>query len=75
MPVFATQGGTIRVYRFQVYDIVRDELVTSTRMASAPAIERIRAVRGAVSFEVPSEHLDSDGFTQKDYDPVQGAPS
>lgn len=70
MGIVATQGNTERVFRFQVYDIVKDEFVTSSRLATEYAIDRIGAVRLPASFDIPYDHLDKDGFTTRDYKPV-----
>lgn len=70
MPVLSSGGGTVRVYRFQVYDIRNDEMVTSTRMATEAAIERVRGVKLSASYEVPSDHVGPDGFTDRMYVPL-----
>jgi len=75
MPVIASTGHTTSVYKFELYDISKDELVLSTRMATQRAIESINAVRKGVAFEVPNADVDADGFTAKNYIPVQGAPA
>jgi len=72
MAVIASKGSTVRVYKFQIYNIVTDELVTSTRLAEERAIENIGAIRIGVPFEVPVSDVDPEGFTSKNYSPVQG---
>ena len=72
MPVISSQPDIVRVYRFQVYDGISDEMITSTRMATRETIERIFAVKTSISFEIPAAHVDASGFTEKNYVPVQG---
>ncbi|QJE00676.1 hypothetical protein HH212_12125 [Massilia forsythiae] len=72
MVAIASTGNTVRVYKFQIYNIVTDEMVTSTRLAQEHTIERIGAVRMGVPFEVPLSDVDAEGFTSKNYSPVQG---
>lgn len=72
MPVFASEGDTVRVYRFQMYDIVSNEFVTSTRYAKKETIDKLGGRVASVAFDVPATHVNNDGFTEKDYIPIQG---
>lgn len=66
----AAPAGRVTVHRFTVYDIRTDESVTSTRMATAEAIERIRGVLvGGTAREIDAAGLDpaEPGMTPRDY--------
>lgn len=71
MTIIASSGDTALVFPFSLYDIVRDELVRSTRYATMPAIERISAIRSGPSHSIPAADVDGDGFTAKNYDPYK----
>jgi hypothetical protein len=73
MTIIDSQGDTVRVYKFQLYDVVRDEMITSTRMARQETIDRIHAVKFGPAYLVPHSDVDDDGLTAKNYIPVQGA--
>lgn len=69
MPIIGSQGNTIAVFKFRLYDIVRDEFIISRRYATMQAIERLRAERAGPSIEVAQDAVDGDGFTVIDYAP------
>jgi hypothetical protein len=71
MTAIASKGGTVRAYRFQLFDIVSNEYVTSTRYATQQCIERLGGRITSIPFEVPVAHVDVDGMTEKNYTPVQ----
>ena len=73
MTVIASEGGTVRVYRFQLFDIVSNEYVTSTRYATQQRIEKLGGRIVSIAFDVPASHVDDDGMTEKAYNPVLGA--
>ncbi|WP_313029014.1 hypothetical protein [Massilia alkalitolerans] len=66
MTVFATDN-TVAVFPFRLYDIVRDEFVTSRRLATMAAIQRLGATPAGPSYSIPQMDVDGDGLTAKDY--------
>jgi hypothetical protein len=70
MPIVASREDRVRVYRFQLYDVSKDELITSTRYATKDTIDRIGGIHLGAPVEVPASDVDQDGFTQKHYVPV-----
>ena len=63
MPVIASQGYETTVFPFRLYDISKDEFVTSRRLATIDAIHRLNAIQAGPSFQIPNADVDSDGFT------------
>lgn len=66
MTAFASDD-TISVYPFRLYDIASDDFVTSKRLATMPAIQKLGAVLAGPSYIVPQSDVNGDGFTEKDY--------
>ena len=61
-------ANTVKVYGFRKYDIVRDEFITSHRMATHACIERIRALPlNNTELEIDSNDVDKDGMTDIGY--------
>jgi hypothetical protein len=59
-----------KVYRFRMYVIKDDEMLTSRRWATREAIERVRGeILESTETEVDSSVLDSNGMTERDFDP------
>jgi hypothetical protein len=59
-----------KVYRFRMYVIKDDESLTSRRWATREAIKRIGGeVLEGTETEVDASVLDSDGMTERDFDP------
>ena len=56
--------GTIKVYRFRLYDIAAEEFRLSARMATQACIRRIHAqpIR-STELEIDKRYLDADGMT------------
>jgi hypothetical protein len=75
MTIIASEGGTVRVYRFQLFDIISNDYVMSTRYATEQTIVKLGGRIKSIPFEVPASHVDDDGLTEKDYNPVLGASS
>lgn len=60
--------STVKVYGFRKYDIVRDEFITSRRMATRACIDRIRASPlKNTELEIDSNDVDKDGMTDIGY--------
>jgi predicted RNA-binding protein len=57
-------NGTVKVYKFRMYDIASEQFKISARMATHACIKRINArpIKGT-ELEIDREEVDSDGMT------------
>lgn len=69
MTLIGTKGSTLQVRGFKLYDIEKDEFVTSKRYGRVDAIERIGGVAVGPFYEVPADKVDQDGLTILGYLP------
>jgi hypothetical protein len=66
--LFASVGGamygTVKVYKFRMYDIASDKFKVSSRMATYACIKRINArpIKGS-EVEIDRREVDGDGMT------------
>jgi hypothetical protein len=67
MTAIANIGQTIAVYRFQIYDVNKDECVMSTRYGTLAGIVRIGGIRTGYAHEVPRGDVNDEGLTAKGY--------
>ena len=67
MTVIASQGDTIAVFHFRMFDINSSVYVEAKRYATMQTIERLRAIRAGPSIIVPRAEVDEDGFTAIGY--------
>ena len=63
MPVIASQGQHVTVYRFRMFDIGSGEFVESSRWAPADLIHDIRAERIGEGVQIDAGLLADDGLT------------
>lgn len=69
MTVIASQGDTIAVFPFRMFDINNSVYVAAKRYATMQTIEQLRAMRAGPSIMVPRAAVDEDGFTAIGYRP------
>jgi predicted RNA-binding protein len=57
-------SGTVKVYRFRMYEIASDKFKVSSRMATYACIKRINArpIKGT-EIEIDKVNIDGDGIT------------
>lgn len=72
MPVLATDGDKVWVFRFAMYDIGSDRFVESQRWATLRFIDSFNARRIGDGVEVDSSQVDANGLTQPGFNPVPG---
>ena len=69
MPVFASQGTEVTVYRFKMFDIRSGEFVESRRWAPEKLIGEIGAKRIGEGVRTDAGNLADDGLTPHGFDP------
>jgi len=69
MPLIASQGDQVTVYRFRMFDIRSGEFVESRRWAPADLIEDIHAERIGEGVQIERSALAADGLTPHGVDP------
>ena len=64
-------NGTVKVYKFRMYDIASDKFKVSSRMATYACIKRIsaRPIKGTEQ-EIDKQKVDSDGMTMISFETV-----
>ena len=69
-------NGTVKVYKFRLYDIASEQFKTSARMATHTCIKRINArpIKGTER-EVDKEEVDSDGMTTIGFETLRRQPA
>jgi len=72
MPVIESQGNEVMVFQFAMYDIRSDEVQRSKRWATQDFIERVSAIRVGAGVKVDASLVNSDGLTDRDFDPHRG---
>jgi hypothetical protein len=65
MPVIGSTKSEILVFRFEMYDITKDEYVQSARLGTAQAIEKLGARRIPGHIYVPASTPLHDGLTDR----------
>lgn len=68
MPVIASKGHEIDVFRFKIYSIERDDYVLSRRLATRATVAELNGVTTGNSILVPIDDV-TDGLTAIDYTP------
>lgn len=65
--------ANVLIHRFEIYDITNDVMRRSRRMGTAEGIRRIGGTLVPYT-ETPVDeiHVDGDGLTRIDFDPVRG---
>jgi hypothetical protein len=61
---------TTTVYRYKVYDVTIDDYRYSTRMATTVHIDKIGEMLPETRFEVFSDLLIDNAYTEKDFTPT-----
>jgi hypothetical protein len=66
--------GTVKVYKFRMYDIASEKFRVSSRMATYTCIKRINArpIQGS-ELEVDKKEVDRDGMTTVDFEALAPA--
>lgn len=72
MPVVASDGPRVEVFKFTMYDIGTDELVQSRRWATREFIQRFGGVPTGSRVMVPADKVDVVGMSELDFDPGAG---
>ena len=71
-----SMNGTVKVYKFRMYDIATEKFKTSARMATHTCIKRINArpIKGTER-EVDKEAVDGDGMTTIGFETLRRQPA
>ncbi len=69
MPVIASDGPKVEVFKFTMYDIGTNQVVESRRWATTDFIARFGGAPSGSGVIVPADKVDALGMSELDFDP------
>ena len=72
MPVIASDGPKVEVFKFTMYDISTNQIVESRRWATKDFIARFGGVPAGRGVTVPADKVDALGMSELDFDSDAG---